>query len=250
MSTGLRLPSKQSAAFTIVELLVVVTVIGTLAGLLLPAVGQSRAAARRTACASNLRQWAFADQYCADVHSRQLPRRGQGIQPLFTTDQTYQRDRLKRPEDWFNALPPYMEDTSLIERWDAGKEPKFDEQSIWICPEAARPDDKVPRGFLPYGMNMALSVWSANNPDRIDCVGPQQTMVFMADAIGIYASVLPYAADFSPVARHNGMVNLAFLDAHVAAFDGEYVGCGVKADPQRPDIRWYTPDGSWPPLPY
>jgi prepilin-type processing-associated H-X9-DG protein/prepilin-type N-terminal cleavage/methylation domain-containing protein len=245
---------RRTAGFTIVELLLVVTIIGVLAGLLLPAIEQARSSARRTACQSNLRQWALAVQCYADIYKGRLPFRGQGAQPIFTTNGASQ---INRPEDWFNALPRYLEDQPFIERWNAHVEPRFGDNSVWICPEAKLPDDGVPRGFLPYGMNMALSVWSSfyadgvtRRPDHIERVGPKQTMVFMADSIGLYASTIPYAADYSPVARHNGMVNIAFLDAHVAPFDGDYVGCGVKGDPQRPDIKWYTPNGTWPPLPY
>ncbi len=43
-------------AFTLIELMVVVAVIGLLVGILVPALSSARASAKRTACAGNLRQ--------------------------------------------------------------------------------------------------------------------------------------------------------------------------------------------------
>jgi prepilin-type N-terminal cleavage/methylation domain-containing protein len=58
--------------FSLIELLVVLTIIGLLMALLVPAVQQSREAARRTSCQSKLRQLALACHNYEDQH-RVLP---------------------------------------------------------------------------------------------------------------------------------------------------------------------------------
>ena len=71
--TGTHVMHTHRRAFTIIELLVVVSIITLLIGILLPAIGQARQQAKVTQSRSNLRQLAIAHgSYAADHNDRQL----------------------------------------------------------------------------------------------------------------------------------------------------------------------------------
>ena len=100
----------QKRAFTLVELLVVISIIGILVGMLIPAVQQVREAARRTACSNNLRQMALATQAFHSTHLRFPP----GCD-------------LNTGASWQAFLLPYIEQENLYNTIDI-VDPTFDWQ--------------------------------------------------------------------------------------------------------------------------
>lgn len=214
-------------AFTLLEVLVAVVITGLLASLAIAGYGKVANIRDQSESASRLRLWGVALGGYVSDHDGDLPRRGQGVQPVTI---------LNRPEDWFNALPPYVGQESYWQRNNTFHRPLEGERSMFVRPGARDPGGIA---FLSYGMNMNLSPWNVPSPTRLAQIERPALTVFLAESPGTYASTYPSKRPHGCIAPHNGKGNILFLDGHVAAFEANYLGVG-KGDPKRDDVRWLT----------
>ncbi len=109
-------------AFTLVELLVVVTIVGVLIALLLPAVQAAREAARRAQCGNNVKQIGLALHNYHQAESRFPPGCivSMGTPPGW---QPWQEAKAASGQNlhgtgWLLQVLPYLERQNLYDQWD------------------------------------------------------------------------------------------------------------------------------------
>lgn len=171
-------------AFTLVELLVVISIIGMLMALLLPAVQQSREAGRRNTCNNNLHNLGLAMHNFASKTGGRLPGWRENItlspQPMVGGNSIPQY-----PVSWVVPLLPFLERIDLYTLWRDGTfltanpmgsmpNPAIDPTaqgylSILTCPSNP-PANKVPPP-LAYVVNAGQMDTTATFADSMSGMG-------------------------------------------------------------------------------
>lgn len=170
----LRLVRKlERKAFTLVELLVTLAIIGVLAAMTLPGIQAARENARLSQCQNNLRQLgvAFLNHEQAQGH---LPTGGWGYRWIGEPDAGYGRDQ---PGGWAYNILAYMEHDALrnlgrggVDRFadpmNATRQAAFQELlsaplAVLNCP-SKRPNERWPYAYDPLNPFIAVNSFSCS----------------------------------------------------------------------------------------
>jgi prepilin-type N-terminal cleavage/methylation domain-containing protein len=196
---------RSNAAFTLVELLVVISIIAVLIGLLLPAVNAARESGRRTKCTNNLYQMGVATQRVNDAsgglpgwRNKLVTSNNAVIYPSWPVMLLPNMDRADVATAWAMAAPntplvaPYIE--------------------TLVCP--SNPPDSQTEPSLAYAANTGSingsDLWTKNDGLLVDNVNSAGNRLSLSDVAGAdgTTSTLLYAEKCGA----NSVVNQSFWD--------------------------------------
>ncbi len=165
LRSGPALLGSTRRAFTLVELLVVISIIGILVSLLLPAVQAAREAGRTMQCKNNLKQLALACLLHEGSHQR-LPAAGHNYRTAGDPTKGFGD---KQPGGWHYNILPFIEQGDLhdlgvglsdAERREAGKQICGTVVTSFICPTRGHAQP------IPYVLEANRAFTNINRPEK------------------------------------------------------------------------------------
>jgi prepilin-type N-terminal cleavage/methylation domain-containing protein/prepilin-type processing-associated H-X9-DG protein len=224
-------------AFTLIEILVVISIIGVLLAIMLPGLRAARERARSIVCTGNLRNLGFAIQIYTGDNNGWLP-------PAEPRD----KDDAASPDNWY-FNPDLMACMNVAAQRDAnglivGPEA---EGTILICPSHARPNytravlPDYPAKYRPYALSYMMNgTWRLSNRGGktgarrhiLEFPKLSKTLVAgdgngyeRARAIVLYEACPSHNFEY----RHGGKINLLYLDKHVDSLKKDDVPMGRQS---------------------
>jgi prepilin-type N-terminal cleavage/methylation domain-containing protein/prepilin-type processing-associated H-X9-DG protein len=228
------LKTNSKLAFTLIELLTVIAVIGVLASILIVASGRALDSARQSQCSSNLRGLAIMLRTYANDHK--------GILPV--TD----RGGSGTPSNWVVALL----DGGYLNDGQSNTLRAFGEnqgKSILYCPSAISVAPPLDGNWNTYAMNVQVGGWYQSAgmapASRLVRVENPAGTVLISDGCrqgqyyltgvgrpGVFPEPVHPDRAFDPDTATGGGANVAFVDGHVEYRESDQIPSDVT------DLFW------------
>lgn len=224
--------------FTLVELLVVVSIIALLLGILLPALSKARAAAMSTRCLAQTRTIALAMQMYADEDPRHFYPTAR--MPMTATDMPTWMDLTF---DYVKAMKVYRCPSDQSENWEAAMMARMTSYGINAYFTPNHP---------PYN---GITPWQIKSPSETVIAAELVEDAAMDHFMPMYWGSPPaesnmmmqnkqWDADKAEPktiihTRHVGESNYVFTDGHAATH--EFAETWVQEDGNAPVVDWYDP---------
>ncbi len=236
--------SRPGAAFTIVEVLVVVSIITLLIAMIQPSLGHSRMVTRRAICASNLRQMNIANANYIDSNV--------GIFP------PHRDPAINTGKDWFNLLEKYG-NTAELSRCPAIAGVQTDFNINWSWAYNANYIGYGYNGFFlglyshpdasSYGTYIQGSRWfkaiHVKDPSKLIVHGDHHPKTDGTNDFGVSCSLWwPYINAFKEGIngnRHHGAGVVGFADQHAAVVMDPQTNLHPPFDNSPINIEYWDP---------
>jgi prepilin-type processing-associated H-X9-DG protein/prepilin-type N-terminal cleavage/methylation domain-containing protein len=211
------------SAFTLVELLVVIGIIGLLVSILLPTLSKARQSAQTIKCLSNLRQLGLATNMYIDEWRGYLP---------YPTTQLGSNDASL----WFNVLDPYLQEAfrGANTRTGVAAERNYADYKQCVFYESfgggkdGGAQDSTKEYSRSYKMNSMLRHNNPKSQAKVTEISRTSEFVYIGDGLsmdlvgeipdnfenGQFSMEVNDITEASPALRHNGGANILFVDGH------------------------------------
>jgi len=212
------------SGFTVLELLVVVSVLGLLSGLLGPGLARAASSARGVNCLGNLRNWGQATHAYATDNADLLPLDGAG-------------NGHSTRSAWYADLPPQLGQRPYHEQggWRTNPVPPLP-RNVWLCPANERRSDG--RMLFHYTLNRLVN-GSGDDARQI----PLGSVLEPARTVWLFdngkKAAVAQAGNVHRTVHRNG-ANFLFLDGHAARFGDDAYWDVIRNRPftDHPALRW------------
>ena len=214
----------RSGGLTLVEMLVVVAIIAILASIMFPVFSRARAAARKTACSSNLRQIGTAFELYVSDNDECFPYASRDC-PAITSPPNLNAGRLLWPE----AIQPYCRNTDLF-----------------TCPEVPQMTFGPAPAPMLDGGSYGMNAFTAGGRFIGAFEDPAGTVLAMDSCSGVATdpnenrtdgdvALMPGFAWDDISVRHHKRSNVLFIDGHIKCMPKEV----ILEEDESGHLRWW-----------